>query len=824
MGITADTKPLERNLKRGVRRVDEFERSFRKLTLAANKVYQPVARVTKSVVSLRGAMTALASAGIIGTGIKRLSDYGAEVQHMADRLDIGVEQLQRWRLEVEGTGATQKHLNTSLTAFNRRRAEALAGNKPYLKIFEQLNIQLRDSVGNYRENQVVLEEFMAAVRRIPDAGEQFRVLQALFSEAGRPLRDWIANNEAATAAVADLRVNTEAELRAVTDLNQGFSNTGAVIRTEFLSGLAQATGRIEDMQMRIQQLATQHAPQLISALIGIGDATFTVASHWKAFVAVLAGTQFVALTQRVKGFTDVVAGFSAVRQATLAQGPIAAAQLKQALTLQRVLGDGASAGLIVGIDKYRSQVRAADAATKVWGNSVATYLTPALLGIGTAALAALVLYRKELKGLISDLREATGGENAPAKTLVETLSFGAGAGVPAGNLALERARKEYKEVFTERANAEKQLESLRRRGYQEGSVDVLKYEKIVRESTDRLAVLWKRQAAIIANASQQASTQPATATAPATPLAIQSVEPRTTASATKLLDMQKSSLRAQAEALADNLVTAQQFTRELKTQDTFADRFLAKQRQLESLTNQINDATLRRDTLEAHGQSGLAAAEQATIDNLKQQRTLISGIQVQLDTVSTTATNMPPVLGDPVLMQRSLDLMMSVVPAIEEFQTRGQRAGEALASSFSGFDTQIKSIITNTDSWGDALERIGRLLIYTGVTAFTRPGGVLESLFPGRAIGGHMYAGSGYMAGERGPELIVPSTDSTAIPMTKMGGGVTVYAQPAVYVQGPVDAATVTRIGDEVWGRVISGLGSRRVNRELAQRNGAAVG
>lgn len=57
---------------------------------------------------------------------------------------------------------------------------------------------------------------------------------------------------------------------------------------------------------------------------------------------------------------------------------------------------------------------------------------------------------------------------------------------------------------------------------------------------------------------------------------------------------------------------------------------------------------------------------------------------------------------------------------------------------------------------------------------------VVESLFPGRAMGGPVSAGQPYTVGEQGPELMVPSSSGTIIPNHAMGGvnisSVVVYA------------------------------------------------
>ena len=710
LGITADTKPLERNLKRGVRRVDEFERSFRKVTLAANKVYQPVKRVTQSVISLRGALTTLAGGGVLGAGIKQLSDYGAEIQHTADRLDIGVEKLQRWRLEVEGTGVGQRNLNVALTAFARRRSEALAGNRGYAKVFEELNVQLVDAAGNTRANQDVLEDFLQAVRRLPDAGDQFRVLQTAMSETGRPLRDWIANSEAATAAVADLRVNTEAELKAVTDLNQSFSNTGQVIKTELLTGLAAASGRMDELNMRIRDLARRHGPGLVEGLVDVGEATLTVGSQWKALLAIWFGAKFASFPAKLGRLDEVIKGLSS--------------------------------------------------GTVKWADLTKGTLIPALAGVGGAALTAIILYRKEIKGVIDDIREATGGENAPKKLLADSFAFGS----PLDNAALVQAKREYKELFVSRANAEKQLASLRRRGYQESSVDVLKFQKIVDDSTAGIVKLAARIRAIYS--AEAAAAKEAIPTGPS-----------------------RFGIGSQAGAAPPGVSTiAAGIGGQLPAwRDDFG--------QLRKDLKDANDLIQSMGTAALYEQMGQLVGSADALD---------AGMARAVAEGAAFAS-----------------LMEGARKPLEVLHDRGQAVGDSLKSSFAGLDNQIKSILGNTDSWGDALERIGRVLIYTGISSLGGKGGVLQALFgtPGRAIGGPMYAGQPYVAGENGPEYVIPRTDSMAIPAGRMGA-TTVNVSTSVTATGPVDAAAADRISEAAAVKVMAVLGQQQYNRNLVRRNG----
>ena len=49
-----------------------------------------------------------------------------------------------------------------------------------------------------------------------------------------------------------------------------------------------------------------------------------------------------------------------------------------------------------------------------------------------------------------------------------------------------------------------------------------------------------------------------------------------------------------------------------------------------------------------------------------------------------------------------------------------------------------------------------------------------------RANGGPVMAGSPYIVGERGPELMIPNTNGTVVPNNALGGGTVIYNINAV--------------------------------------------
>jgi hypothetical protein len=55
---------------------------------------------------------------------------------------------------------------------------------------------------------------------------------------------------------------------------------------------------------------------------------------------------------------------------------------------------------------------------------------------------------------------------------------------------------------------------------------------------------------------------------------------------------------------------------------------------------------------------------------------------------------------------------------------------------------------------------------------FAQVAAIRSQTYSGRALGGPMVGGQGYLVGEKGPEIFTPSTAGTMTPNDKLGGGV----------------------------------------------------
>lgn len=104
--------------------------------------------------------------------------------------------------------------------------------------------------------------------------------------------------------------------------------------------------------------------------------------------------------------------------------------------------------------------------------------------------------------------------------------------------------------------------------------------------------------------------------------------------------------------------------------------------------------------------------------------------------------------------------------------------GESFRETLRGIAQDILRIATRklvTEPMGKAVSDAVGGIDFGGI--FSGAGTGIASLFGFRAAGGPVTAGSPYIVGERGPELMVPRMSGTVVPNHALGGGGTVFNQ-----------------------------------------------
>ena len=129
------------------------------------------------------AMVAGAGAALFALATKT-ARLGDSIAKMADKMGLGIEELQRLRYAAELAGVDQQKFDMALQRFGRRAAEAAAGTGEASAAFQYLGIQLKDTEGNIRPVDELLKDVAERWQDIENPLLRVRIAQKLFDSEG----------------------------------------------------------------------------------------------------------------------------------------------------------------------------------------------------------------------------------------------------------------------------------------------------------------------------------------------------------------------------------------------------------------------------------------------------------------------------------------------------------------------------------------------------------------------------------------------------------------------------------------------------------------
>jgi hypothetical protein len=140
--------------------------------------------ITKRVVAFSA--TYLSATAVMGK-FNAVIDRGDELNKMSQRIGVATDQLSKLAYSADLAGVDLNTLQNGIVQLNKRAAEALQGNEKYARTFEALGIAIKDSQGNLRDVDVVLEEVADAFQTLGDSPERAKLAVDLFGKAGAQL-------------------------------------------------------------------------------------------------------------------------------------------------------------------------------------------------------------------------------------------------------------------------------------------------------------------------------------------------------------------------------------------------------------------------------------------------------------------------------------------------------------------------------------------------------------------------------------------------------------------------------------------------------------
>ena len=146
------------------------------------------------------------------------ANTGDQIAKTADKLGLGIVELQRLRHAGNLAGIEQRTLDMGLQRFTRRVAEAAAGTGEAREALKFLGLQLTDNEGRIRPTETLLAEAADALMNVEDQALRVRIAFKLFDSEGVAMVNMLQNGGDAMRAAGDeaerLGIVTEDQARA----------------------------------------------------------------------------------------------------------------------------------------------------------------------------------------------------------------------------------------------------------------------------------------------------------------------------------------------------------------------------------------------------------------------------------------------------------------------------------------------------------------------------------------------------------------------------------------------------------------------------------
>ena len=216
-------------------------------TVAFDQVNDSVKKTGKSVGFLSSELATLGAGIVAGFSINAITNFTVAtlqsadvIGKLADRTGFTTDAIQKLGFAGEQTGVRSEQMNAALERFNRRLGLARQGSTEYLKVYEQLNVSLKDSVGNYRNVNAIFGDVVNAVGRLSSEADQSAAITRLFGEEARALVNTFKGGTDALAQYASQLENVGGVMDEQLIRNAEAANDALNLTTKAVKGLSQS--------------------------------------------------------------------------------------------------------------------------------------------------------------------------------------------------------------------------------------------------------------------------------------------------------------------------------------------------------------------------------------------------------------------------------------------------------------------------------------------------------------------------------------------------------------------------------------------------------
>jgi uncharacterized phage infection (PIP) family protein YhgE len=710
---------INRSAKLAAKRAKEIDRAFYSAGRAVG------ASMRTMVGGLLAATGVTLTVGAAFEGLKKAIDLADETRDLSIRLGASTETISAFRYAAQQTGTDMDSLAKGMKILAKNAADAINPTSAQAKVFDALGIKVTDSAGRLKDLSDLIPEIADKFKGLEDGTTKAALAQALFGKSGLELTEFL--NQGADG------------LKAYTDKAR---ELGIVIDSQTAAAADDFKDTLGDLKAEMGGVALQVARELLPTLKDlVSDLRDLIHDgNLAADVATVLGTAFHAgvglikeyenavnrVSLAIEGLVEISAGMDEVqrnlRSLGLAEGSVAEGyeRINNAIKNGQKALDSLSAPKPVSVQFITPD--SGNLPESAFKRPAATHQT-----VDSSRIA---------KALSNPSTKSSGKSDAEkqAEQVARAIE------------QMTKAQQDWEAELSKTGNpiADEYADRLRQIAEQakQFAKDGVPADKVKAFTASMTELADKLRDKDLAQAQKEFSDETAE-------MAAQLKGPASEA----LLHFQQEEAKLKQE-LADGTITLDQYIERMK------------------ILTKLRDApvsSVLQDIQEQYDMLGLTIEEQDTYNRLRQVGSEISEKDRQSIIAATHALHEhAKAVSD---QTEAMDALRDATAGFFEDLAHGVGVWDALKKAADNFAAAITQIIAQR-----LVERLfGQMGSANGGSSGNWIGSLFGSLFGGgRADGGDVLGGTGYLVGEQGPELFVPRTAGVVIPahITKaMGGG-----------------------------------------------------
>jgi hypothetical protein len=184
-----DVNVVIRAINRVTRPLQQMGESVQKFS-AKSKAHMKAARISANQmgrnVRSAGAGFAVLAGGVVAAvaAVDKFTAMGDNAAKTADKLGVGIEQLQEWRYAAQRSGMSNQEFDNSLQYLVRSAGEAAAGVGSAKDVFKGLGIDVKDANGNLKSGGQLMDEVADALSKVENGTAKTTLTYKLFGRSG----------------------------------------------------------------------------------------------------------------------------------------------------------------------------------------------------------------------------------------------------------------------------------------------------------------------------------------------------------------------------------------------------------------------------------------------------------------------------------------------------------------------------------------------------------------------------------------------------------------------------------------------------------------